>query len=181
MFVLTPIGLPGSGKSTLVHWLHERIPLWIVSRDSIRAAMFDPCEYTRIEKEAAFEAVLSGVRANCVLGRPVAVDGIAFSEEGYLERVAAVAAEAGSKLVAVFCDCPLEVACERVEADHRFGHHLAADRDRDLVEATAAHFRDVPYWAYRLDMTRPVAEVGEQVLALLPQTDRLGAVDRGST
>jgi predicted kinase len=154
--------------------------MWIVSRDAIRAAMFDPCEYTSAEKEAAFEALLSGVHANCSLNRPVAVDGIAFSEEGYLERVAEVAAESGARLIAVYCVCPIEVACERVEADQRLGRHVAADRDRELVERTAARFREVPQWAYRLNMTRPLDELGEEVLTLLPRVSSVPSEPSGS-
>src|SRR6478736_4260144 len=74
--IVTLIGLPGAGKSTVARTLERRLGLRRVCRDAIRQAMFPRCDYTFIEKRAAFRTVLLAVEINCLLGEPTVIDGM---------------------------------------------------------------------------------------------------------
>ena len=85
--VVALMGLPGSGTTALAEALAPRLRARIVCRDTIRAAMFRPGGFTDAEKEAAFQAVLEALAANCRLGHCSIVDGMPFSRPGELEAV----------------------------------------------------------------------------------------------
>lgn len=163
-FVLVPIGLPGAGKTALVEWLASRLDCRVVSRDRIRSAMFVPCRFTPEEKEAAFRALQSALEVNLGLGATTLVDGMCFSEEGVLERVEAIARASGGIPIAVYCECPIEVAQQRVERDREVGDHPALDRNAGLVREVARRFRALPRGIFRVDMTQDLERIGEAVL-----------------
>ena len=60
--VVALMGVPGAGKSTLARTLEREFALRCVCRDAIRAAMFPACEFSYLEKRAAFRAVLLALR-----------------------------------------------------------------------------------------------------------------------
>ena len=159
--VVALMGLPGAGKTTLAEALAPRVGARIVSRDSVRAAMFRPCSFGRLEKAAAFEAVLAAVAVNCELGHPTIVDGMPFSREGELEAVSRASAAAGSPTLAVLCSVTIEEAQRRVARGHEASE--AADRDPALVAQAAERFRAPPRGTLELDATRPVGELAEAV------------------
>jgi len=157
--VVAFMGIPGAGKSTLANGLAREIALLrIISRDTIRAAMFDPCFYTREEKAAAFEGTLLGLRVVLGRGESALADGMCFSEIGPLERVEAASVDAGAAFVAVYCEVAVEEAVRRVEEDRRSGKHPALDRDGKLVRRIAAEFRTLPAGSIRVDMNRDLDE-----------------------
>ena len=89
--IVTLIGLPGAGKSTVARTLERRLGLRRVCRDAIRQAMFPRCDYTFIEKRAAFRTVLLAIEINCLLGEPSVIDGMTFSRREDFDEVVALA------------------------------------------------------------------------------------------
>jgi predicted kinase len=174
-FVLIPVGLPGAGKTTLVRWLAERLQCRVVSRDAIRSAMFVPCDFTPEEKDAAFSALQTALEVNLKLGVSTLVDGMCFSAEGALETVEQIVRAGGGIPVAIYCDCPIDVAKERVENDRKARSHDALDRDATLVKAVADRFRSLPEGVFRVDMTESLEVVGASVRRHIEE--RLGAED----
>lgn len=172
--VVVLMGLPGSGKTTLATWLVQQSPLVVVSRDTIRAAMFPDCEYTAAEKIAAFHAMQDAIRINLDLGKSVCTDGMTFANESDRKDIRRLAQDSGSRLLEVLCDVPVQVAQERVASDTET---VFPDRDPDAVLEVAGRFAPVNAEAVRLDMTRPTADVGRELIDAIDAIDAVTEVN----
>jgi len=161
------MGLPGAGKSTLVRGLCGVLDLHVVDRDLLRAAMFPRCGFTAAEKAAAFRMLLAAVEVNCALGRSSIVDGVTFSRRADLERLDAVVRAYPVDTVALYLDCPPELARARVAGDAVAGGHPAGDRTPQLVDTVMLRFDEPPPSAVVLDATQPADAVLEQALAAI--------------
>ena len=170
------MGLPGAGKSTVAKHLLAELPLHLVDRDRIRAALFPNCAFTQAEKEAANAAVLVAVAANCRLGRASLVDGMTFARASELEALRACAAARGFDLLPLFLDCPVEVARARIAADRS---HRAVDRTPALAESVADRFEAPPAEAVRVVADAAAGEVCAAALAAVRAT--LGSYGDGAT
>lgn len=157
--IVTLIGLPGAGKSTVARTLERRLGLRRVCRDAIRQAMFPRCDYTFIEKRAAFRTVLLAVEINCLLGESSVVDGMTFSRREDYDEVAALADRHGFDVLPLLIDCPPALARERIARDVADGRHPAEDREPELVDIVARRFDAPPAAAIRIDAARPMEEV----------------------
>jgi predicted kinase len=155
------IGLPGSGKTTLANWLVRHSPIVVVSRDTIRAAMFPECEYTPTEKRAAFRAMQEAVGINLSLGKSVCTDGLTFANEEDRVAIRQVAQVSGSRTLEVHCAVPVSVAQERVVNDT---DTVFPDRNAEAVLEVAGRFTPVSAETVRLDMTRPTVDVGQELI-----------------
>lgn len=160
--LLLLVGLPGSGKTTLARWLSERSEFVVVSRDTIRSAMFPLCRYTLPEKHAAFAAMKQAIKITLAGGTSVCTDGITFASEADRAALLAIASSAGARAVLAWCDVPLAVAQERVTSDT---DTVFPDRTADAVAEVAARFAPVGPDALRLDMTLTTEAVGTALLA----------------
>ena len=165
--VVALMGLPGAGKSTLARALAEALDLHLVDRDALRAAMFPRCSFSIAEKLAAFRMLLAAVEVNCALGRSSIIDGVTFSRRADLEQLDAVVRRYPVDTVAMYLDCPPELARARVGADLAGGTHAAADRTPQLVDTVMARFDPPPPSAVLLDATQPPDALAEQALAAL--------------
>ncbi len=159
--LISLIGLPGSGKTTLAAWLELNADVAVVSRDTIRAAMFPRCRYTAEEKYAAYGAMKMALEITLKQGRVVCTDGITFASQEDRDDMQLIAAAAGVPLTLVWCDVPVAVAQDRVAEDTVT---VFADRTPALVESVAARFAPLTADAIRLDMTKPVADIGTHLL-----------------
>jgi predicted kinase len=160
--VVVLCGLPGSGKSTLASALCGRFGLALIDRDRIRDRLFPDCRFTEAEKQAANQAVLEQLRANCAAGTASLLDGMTFGRESERRAVRAIAAEQGFECSLLWLDCPVDVAAERVAHQP----HPAADRTAQLVRDVAQRF-EKPLDAIRLDATLPMEEVLRRAEAAL--------------
>ena len=160
--VVVLCGLPGSGKSTLGQALCARFGLALIDRDQIRDRLFPDCRFIEAEKQAANQAVLETLRANCIAGKSSLLDGMTFGRESERHAVRAVAGEHGFDCTLLWLDCPVDVAAQRVARQP----HPAADRTPQLVRDVAARF-ERPSDALRLDATLPQAEILKRAVAAL--------------
>ena len=165
--VVACMGLPGAGKSTLVRGLCMALDLHLVDRDALRAAMFPRCSYTAAEKAAAFRMLLAAVEVNCALGRSSIVDGVTFSRRADLERLDAAVRGYPVDTVALYLDCPPELARARVAGDLAARAHPAGDRTPQLVDTVMQRFEEPPTSAIVLDATQPADAVLAQALAAI--------------
>lgn len=164
MASVTPIviglcGLPGAGKSSAAVEIGDRYDLRLVDRDRIRDAMFPLCAFSGAEKEAANEAVMSAVAANCRLGFNTLVDGMTFSSRMQRTEFAGVVRECGGRFAILYFDCPLDVARERIGNEDA---HLARDRTPELADDVAARFEPPEGEGLRVDATKPRDDVLQQ-------------------
>jgi len=165
------VGLPGAGKSTLAAALSQRIPdARILNKDTVRSALFEPCDYSAAERDIAFSAMLDATRYHLGRGRLVILDGLAFPRPGEEDAVGAVVADTGVFMATIVCDVPIEVAVARADADAVAGRHRAANRDGAAVRRVAAEMQE-PSGAYlTVDTTHPIDEAAELALGYIEET-----------
>lgn len=161
------MGLPGAGKSTLARALAARLELHVVDRDAIREAMFPRCAFSVAEKLAAFRALLAAIDVNCALGRSSIIDGVTFSRRGDLEQLDGVVRRYPVDTVALYLDCPPELARARIAADVAARKHPAGDRTPQLVDTVMARFDPPPASAALLDASAAPEALLAQALAAL--------------
>jgi len=168
--VVVLVGLPGAGKSTLARALTERIPdARVIDKDQVRDALFAPCDYSSVERDVTYSAMLDAARYHLGRGRVVIFDGLTFSRRRQVAAAEAVAAESGAFCAVIVCDVPVAVAVRRVEDDSADGSHPADNRDGDLVRRVAAEMEE-PAGAYlTLTTTTPVGDLVAPALAWLDE------------
>jgi predicted kinase len=130
-----------------------------VCRDAIRQAMFPRCDFSFVEKRAAFRTVLLAVEINCLLGESSVIDGMTFSRREDYDQVVALADAHGFDVLPLLIDCPPALARERIARDILDRKHPAADREPELVDIVARRFDAPPTATIRIDASRPMDEV----------------------
>lgn len=163
--VVALIGLPGAGKSVVARALEDQLGLRRVCRDAIRQAMFPKCSYSFAEKRAAFRAMLVALEVNCMLGISTVLDGMTFSRRRDLLRVDGVIRRYGATPVAIYLDCPPDVARARIADDVANNRHLARDRTPEIVTDVLVRFESPPPSALVIDATQPVQDICRQAVA----------------
>jgi len=156
--VVALMGLPGAGKSTIAQALVDQLGLRRVCRDAIRHAMFPQCDYSFIEKRAAFRAVLLAVEINGLLGKASVIDGMTFSRREDRDRLVEVASQHGFELLWLLVACAPALARARIANDRLHAMHPALDRRPGLVDAVAGCFEEPPSGAVRIDASLPAAD-----------------------
>lgn len=154
--VVVLIGLPGAGKSRVARALEQELGLHRICRDSIRAAMFPRCEFSPAEKRAANQAAMRALEVNCAMRRSSVLDGRTFARQRERLEVEDKLRGWGAQSIAVWLDCPLDLARARVMADPL---HLAGDRTVELVDAVASRFEAPAAGCLQIDARQPEAEM----------------------
>ena len=136
--VVATMGLPGAGKSVVARAMERELGLRRICRDQIRAAMFPDCNYSFVEKRAAYRSLLLALEINCLLRVGSVIDGMTFSRRSELDRVAEIAARQRIVTIPLLVECPPDLARKRVARDLATGSHVAADRTPDTVNDVLA-------------------------------------------
>lgn len=136
-------GLPGTGKSALASRLARALNGVVLSKDTVRAALFPGAalDCSSAQDEIAMAAVYAAAEYLLVTNpaRPVFIDGRTFSKPGQLDAPFALAAKLAAPLRVIECVCAPEVAEARIAAAHAAGTHEALNRTPELhAKARAA-------------------------------------------
>jgi predicted kinase len=169
-FVVATMGLPGAGKSLVARAIEDQLGLRRICRDQIRAAMFPRCNYSFIEKRAAYRSLLLALEINCMLGIGSVIDGMTFSRRRELDRVAEVAAKHGIVAIPLLIECPPDLARERVARDLETNRHIARDRTTETVNDVIARSEPPPEGTLIVDATLPAAQMCRSAIALLRES-----------
>lgn len=161
--VLALAGLPGAGKSTLAHALMTMTRWPIIDRDQIRAERW-PGDAGDPARHAADQLVLRRVGTGVRAGLSLIVDGKTYASEADRAALAAEVNDADGQLQWVWLEVDPALAVQRVSAQPG---HLAPDRDAALVLRIAGRFAPFSDAVWRLDGSRPVEELAQQVIAQL--------------
>lgn len=131
-------GLPGTGKTHLARGIARlRRGALRLSRDEVRAEMFDPVAYTESEKSAAFEEMLRRAREHLVR-EDVILEGMPFSRRSERDAARRLAEEVGADFELILCVCPDEVALARIASQKP--EHPADDRSESLYFEVKSRF-----------------------------------------
>lgn len=160
-------GLPGSGKSTLAQALAARMGAVVLNKDLVRAALFpgETTEYTSAQDDFVIGLMLEAARYHLERMRVVIVDGRTHGRVAQVELVRTFAAQVGVKCMVVECQCRVETALERIEADLHAGTHPAKNRDAALLRDQVAKWEEIGGWVCRVDGEGPLDQAVEIVLS----------------
>jgi predicted kinase len=153
--VVAVMGLPGAGKSVVAQAVERELGLRRICRDQIRAAMFPRCNYSFVEKRAAYRSLLLALEINCLLRVGSVIDGMTFSRRSELDRVAEIAAKQRIVTIPLLVECPPDLARERVARDLATGKHVALDRSPETVNDVLARRDPCPEGTLVVDGTLP--------------------------
>lgn len=151
LLVVGLCGLPGAGKTSLAARLAEALEFRLIDRDAIRRAQFPLCAFSDTEKQAATDAALAAMAANCRLGFSSLIDGMTFASRLQRQRFAEAAAREGAVFYPLYLHLPVELARRRVAEQTE---HPAGDRDSGLVERIASRFDPPEGEGLRIDATQ---------------------------
>jgi predicted kinase len=163
-------GLPGTGKTTLARELAQRTHGALVSKDTIRAALFSPedIEYSVVQDDFVMEIMLETARFllqnNPV--RKVFLDGRTFSRRYQIDRVLQFASELSQPWTIFECSCSDQSARRRLELEAD-PSHPAHNRTFALYLEVQARFEPIPYPKTNIDTDEPLASCLRQALAFL--------------
>lgn len=134
-------GLPGTGKTYLARRLETETGAVRLSRDEVRAELFDPVTYSEEEKQIAFGDMLLRAKDHLGQGMDVILEGMPFSRRSERDAARHIASVAGAVFELLLCVCPEQVALERIAA--QVGHHPASDRSGALYFEVRSRFEPI--------------------------------------
>jgi adenylylsulfate kinase len=140
-------GLPGTGKSTLARALAERLNGAILSKDTIRHALFalPDVEYSTEQDDFVLQIMLEA--AAWLLrkdpARIVFLDGRTFSRRYQIDLVLKPAQELNQPWRILECICSDESARSRLESQSASGEHPAGNRNFALYLEVKARFEPI--------------------------------------
>ena len=163
-------GLPGTGKTTLARELAQRTHGALVSKDTIRAALFSPedIEYSVVQDDFVMEIMLETARFllqnNPV--RKVFLDGRTFSRRYQIDRVLQFASELSQPWTIVECVCSDDSARRRLDTEPDTSHP-ARNRTFALYLEVKARFDPIPEPKTTIDTDQPLEHCLKQAQAAL--------------
>lgn len=124
-------GLPGTGKSTLAAMLARSLPLAVLDKDRVRAALFSSelVAYSFEQDDFVFDILLQTAGYLLDKGVAVALDGRTFSRRYQVKNLLRFASEHQAPLKIIECHCPDETARQRLTPEAaQQADHVAANR-----------------------------------------------------
>jgi predicted kinase len=162
-------GLPGTGKSTLAQALAERLNGAVLSKDTVRAALFPGAltDYTREQDDLCFEAVL---RAAGYLARHrrtgfIFLDGRTFSRTEQIEQAINSAQANGCAWKILHVIAPDEVVEARLAQDA--ATHPAGNRTIAMYREVQTRFEPIAQPHLEIDTSQPLAACVDAALNYL--------------
>jgi len=155
-------GLPGTGKSALATALAERLSGTVLSKDTIRHALFSPrdVEYSTEQDDFVMEIMLRA--AERILRRDprrhIFLDGRTFSRRYQIERVIAAASEWNQPWRTLECVCADETARARLLEQASTGDHPAGNRSFALYLEIKQRFEPIVEPKTVIDTDEPLVD-----------------------
>lgn len=125
-------GLAGAGKTTVADPLAQALGLRLLSKDSIKEALFDAVGVGGWE----WSKTLSRAADSALVRLAQDLDGAVLDNFWYAETAHELLAHLPSPLVEVFCRCNPEVALERFTRRARHPGHADDEADQELRRAS---------------------------------------------
>jgi len=149
-------GLPGTGKSTLARALAEQLDGVVLSKDSVRAALFPGrlTDYSREQDDLVFSVILEAAKYLAARRRTefLLLDGRTFSRREQIEQAIRAAESAGCGWKIILATCPSEIAEARLIRDAAI--HPAGNRSVALYREVRARFEPVVFPHLEIDTSQ---------------------------
>ena len=169
-------GLMGTGKSTLARELAQQLNANLLQTDVVRRELFEPTattaknygqdKYAEVDRAAVYNELIRQVPGRLKWSPTIILDGT-FTREEYRSKVARAVASEGATWIHFECQCPRQVALDRIserlsagqtESDARPEHYDLQAQQYQPFELSANHL-----------VIQTTAPLSEQVSAALEQ------------
>ena len=150
------MGLPGSGKSTLIRRAAPLLGAAVLDKDAVRAAIFGPLvDYSEAQDALVMEMLFqaAGYLLQQNPNRPILLDGRVYSKLPAREAFLAAARRLGTPWRVIYVTCEDAAACQRLERDVQAGAHVAANRNTALYWKLKGEFAPLDLPHLRVDTT----------------------------
>ena len=162
-------GLPGTGKSSLANVLAGRLNGVVLSKDTLRAALFPGplTDYSREQDDLVFTMLLEGAKYIATHRRAefIFLDGRTFSRGEQIEQATGAAETAGCGWKILLVTCRDEIAVARLAADAV--RHPAANRNEQLYREVKARFEPIVSPHLEIDTSQSLDDSVEYSLRYL--------------
>jgi len=163
------VGLPGVGKTTLARALAARGGGCVLSRDDIRDAIFpDPfLDYSPRQNNIATETMFAVLAYLLDVHRParLIIDGKPFSRAREVHALRNLVNRHGGRTDVIHCCAPLDVIRRRLADGLADPVNVRAERTPEKAERISREFEPLDVAHLPLDMTRPIDELVDAILA----------------
>jgi len=162
-------GLPGTGKTALSEALAKRLGGIVLSKDTVRAALFPPgaINYSSGQNDFCMSVVLMAAQRIAAEHTVpfIFLDGRTFARSHHVKQVAEAARLVGAGLSILLLHCPEKVALERIKEGQ--DKHTAKNRDLLLYFMLKSYFEPIRLPKLEVDTSLPLEECVEQCVAYL--------------
>lgn len=151
-------GLPGTGKSTLANALAQGSGGVVLSKDTVRAAIFAGplTDYSREQDDLCFDMVLKAANYLATRDRAqfIFLDGRTFSHCEQIEEAIHAAESTGCTWKILHAACPDCIAEARIIRDA--ANHPAANRTVEMYREIKARFEPISRSHEEIDTSQPL-------------------------
>lgn len=162
-------GLPGTGKTRLARELAARLGGRVISKDSIRHALFlqEEIEYSTRQDDFCVEVMLTTAAELLRTDREriIFLDGRTFSRGYQIDNVVAAAESLQQGWRIIECVCSEEMARQRIERQTALGAHPADNRNFQLYLDVRARFEAITLPKAVIDTEQPLQACVEQAVS----------------
>lgn len=130
--LLMMVGLPGTGKSSVVNALHPKMPHIVIATDKVRASMRQSPVYNTAEIMLVYEVCYGLIERRLRRGQRVVFDGsnLLAARREYLQQLAR---RCGSPVAICYVQAAQEVIQQRLRARALRGHNNMDKSDADWI------------------------------------------------